>query len=184
MRDSTDTIDASSRGVARLNAMPLAELAECLRACCGSARWVDRMIARRPFPSPDALLDSADDVCRTLTRDDWLEAFAHHPRLGESRAQSPLGDRATGWSMGEQAALATAGVDVRTALAAANATYERQFGYICIVCAAGKDSEELLAIARARLGNKPAIELKIAAEEQRKITLLRLNKLFRDAPGA
>lgn len=184
MRNSSHITDASSRGVARLNAMPVAELAECLRACCGAPRWVDRMIARRPFLSPEAVHAAADEVCRTLTRDDWLEAFAHHHPLGETQAQIPLCDRATGWSVGEQAALATAGVDVRTALAATNAAYEQRFGYICIICAAGKDSEELLAITRARLGNKSAIELKIAAEEQRKITQLRLNKLFQDTPGA
>lgn len=177
-------MDSAASGVARLNAMPVTELAECLRACCGSSRWVTRMIARRPFPAPEAVLSAADDVCRTLTRDDWLEAFAHHPRLGEAMARTPAGERAAGWSLGEQAALATAGVDVRTALAAANEAYEREFGYICIVCPSGKDSEELLAVTRARLGNKAAIELKIAAEEQRKITHLRLNKLFRDAPIA
>jgi OHCU decarboxylase len=177
-------MDAQARSVAALNAMPREELAEHLRACCGSEQWIARMVARRPFASPEAVLTSSDAVCRALTADDWLEAFAHHPRLGETRAAVPQGARARGWSAGEQAVLADAADDLRAALASANATYERQFGYICIVCATGKDSEELLAITRARLGNTPQIELRIAAEEQRKITRLRLRKLFHDAPAS
>lgn len=170
--------------VAALNAMPRDDLARHLRACCGSARWVERMIARRPWTSLDDLLESSDDVCRALRPEDWMEAFAHHPRLGESQSALPQDDRARGWSAGEQAALSGAAVELKRALAAANAAYERQFGYICIVCAAGKDSEELLAVTRARLGNAPQIELRIAAEEQRKITRLRLQKLCRDSQRA
>jgi len=172
---------SAGRMVAALNAMPRDELAARLRACCGSERWVERMIARRPWSSLDELLASSDAVGRALGEDDWLVAFSHHPRLGESQAAVPQDDRARGWSAGEQAVLSTAASDLKDALAAANAAYEQQFGYICIVCATGKDSEELLAITRARLGNSPQIELRIAAEEQRKITRLRLQKLCHDA---
>ena len=177
-------MDVQARSVAALNAMQREQLAEHLRACCGSERWVERMIARRPFANPEAVLAASDAVCKSLAAEDWLEAFAHHPRLGETRAAVPQGARARGWSAGEQAGLADAGGDLRAALAAANAAYEQQFGYICIICATGRDSEELLAITRARLGNTPKIELRIAAEEQRKIARLRLRKLFDAAPGS
>ena len=166
------------RGLAHLNTMPADELAEHLRACCGSSHWVDRMVALRPFASTESMLSASDEVGRTLTREDWLEAFNHHPRLGESAASVPQGDRARAWSEKEQASLADVGSDLRTALAHANAMYEQRFGYICIICASGRDSEELLAITRARMGNAPGIELRIAAEEQRKITRLRLQKLL------
>ena len=173
----------ADRTVAELNAMPREALAAHLRACCGSARWVERMIARRPWTSLDDLLASSDEVGRALGDDDWFEAFSHHPRLGESQAAAPQDARARGWSAGEQAALSGAAAELRRALASANTAYERQFGYICIVCATGKDPEELLAITRARLGNTPQIELRIAAEEQRKITRLRLRKLCQDVQG-
>lgn len=176
----TDTV---ARDIARLNAMPADELATQLRACCGSTAWVERMIARRPWPSAEALLAACDDVCRTLGREDWLEAFAHHPRLGESRAAVEQDARARGWSAREQSGMSDAASEVRAALAAANAAYEARFGFICIICATGRDSEELLAITRARLGNDPKIELRIAAEEQRKITRLRLQRLFHDTPA-
>jgi OHCU decarboxylase len=169
--------DRVETGVQRLNALPPDALAGHLRACCGSKEWVTRMIALRPFASSSALMSACDEVCRMLTREDWLEAFSHHPRLGESRAQVAQDERARAWSAREQAGLATAGENVREALAAANAMYEQEYGYICIISAAGKDPEELLAVTRARLGNTPQIELRIAAEEQRKITRLRLGKL-------
>lgn len=173
----------ADRTVAILNAMPREALAAHLRACCGSDRWVDRMIARRPWTSLEDLLASSDEVGRVLVDEDWFEAFSHHPRLGESQAAVPQDARARGWSAGEQAALSGAAVELKHALASANAAYEQQFGYICVVCATGKDSEELLAITRARLGNSPQIELRIAAEEQRKITRLRLKKLCQDVHG-
>jgi OHCU decarboxylase len=176
-------MDPLARSVAKLNAMPLDELTTHLRACCGSSRWVDRMIARRPFASPDAVLSASDEVCRMLSAEDWMEAFRHHPRIGESRAAVPQDARAESWSAGEQSGLRNAAAEVRAALVSANEAYEQQFGYICIICATGKDSEELLAITRARLGNSPQIELRIAAEEHRKITRLRLRKLFHDSPG-
>jgi OHCU decarboxylase len=178
------TPEIAGRAVTRFNTMPASELAEVLRACCGSTQWVERMAARRPFASTAALLSACDEVCRTLSRDEWLEAFAHHPRLGESRAQVAQDERARAWSEREQSGFATAQDDVRAALAAANTLYEQQFGYICIICAAGKDPEELLAVTRARLSNTPQIELRIAADEQRKITRLRLQKLVHDLGAA
>jgi len=63
------------------------------------------------------------------------------------------------------------------ALADLNQKYEDKFGYIFIVCASGKSSDEMLAILRRRLENDPDEELRIAAAEQAKITKLRLQKL-------
>ncbi len=59
-------------------------------------------------------------------------------------------------------------------LAEANAAYEARFGYIFIVCATGRSAQEMLGMLRARLGNTPDEEIRVAAEEQAKITDLRL----------
>ena len=75
--------------LARLNALPVAEAAEQLRACCGSSRWVEAMVARRPFASVDQLLAAADDAWRATGPKDWDEAFAHHPRIGEHQTAAP-----------------------------------------------------------------------------------------------
>jgi OHCU decarboxylase len=169
---------------AELDAMPRARAAELLRACCGSKAWVSTMMDRRPFRSRDTLLRVADDVWNALDAPDWLEAFAHHPRIGESKSAAPQDDRARSWSADEQAGVRDLAPSVRAGLARANASYVKRFGYICIICAAGKSAEELLSITEARLANDPATELGVAAEEQRRITRLRLEKLVAGAGGA
>jgi OHCU decarboxylase len=170
------------RGIARLNALPAEQAETELLNCCGSAQWAQRMAARRPFAENESglreLLDAADRIWRELGRADWLEAFSRHPKIGEKAAAKPGSAQARSWSEQEQSGASGAGEDVRQALADANREYEKRFGYIFIVCATGKTSEEMLAILRQRLQNGPDTELPIAAEEQRKITRLRLEKLL------
>jgi OHCU decarboxylase len=169
--------------VAELDAMPRARAAELLRACCGSKAWVSGTLDRRPFRSRDTLLRVADEIWNALDAFEWLEAFSHHPRIGESRSAAPQDERAQGWSADEQAGVRDVSPAVRAGLARANAAYVKHFGYICIICATGKGAEELLTITEARLGNDPATELGVAAEEQRKITRLRLEKLVSAGSG-
>lgn len=154
------------------DAMPESQAMQLLRECCGSSRWAEEMLARRPFRSREAALDAADEIWTSLDGDDWREAFAHHPRIGEQTTSS-IAAR-------EQSGVSGAAVDVRQALAKANRDYEQRFGYIYIVCATGKSAQEMLAIATSRLQNDPDKELRVAAEEQRKITRLRLQKLLED----
>jgi len=165
--------------VAELDASPTAEAAELLGSCCGSSRWVKAMLARRPFGTREALLAAAETVWLSLGPGAWLEAFSHHPRIGEQTGERAQPERGQSWSAGEQAGMDSAGDDLRAALAEANRHYEQRFGYVYIVCATGKTAEELLAMARMRLRNEPEVELAAAAQEQLSITRLRLEKLFR-----
>jgi OHCU decarboxylase len=162
--------------LARLNALPPAEAVQHLRACCGSRRWVEGMLARRPFDSVDQLLAVSDEVWRATGPEDWDEAFAHHPRIGERQAAAQVSAAARAWSAGEQSA--ATGPATRSALVQANEAYEQRFGRIYLVCAAGRSAEELLADIAARMKNPPGLELAVAVEEQRKITTLRLKALI------
>ena len=114
----------------------------------------------------------------SLAPSDWLEAFASHPRIGEPSKATQQGELGNAWAAAEQSGMQAARQDVRGALADANRKYEQRFGYIYIVCATGKTAEEMLALAQERLRNDPRDELNVAAEEQRKITRLRLDKLL------
>lgn len=107
-----------------------------------------------------------------------MEAFSHHPRIGERKGALRQSERGSAWAAGEQSGVERADDDVRSALAAANREYEQRFGYIYIVCATGKSAEEMVAAARKRLRNDPDVEVRTAAEEQRKIMRLRLDKLL------
>ena len=162
--------------LAGLNGMAPADAASHFRACCGSSRWVEGMVARRPFASVERMLSVSDDLWQTTGPTDWAEAFAHHPRIGERQAAAQVTAAAQAWSVGEQRA--ASGAATRAALAEANDAYERRFGRIYLVCAAGRSGEDLLADIATRLKNSPERELAVAVEEQRKITTLRLKALI------
>ncbi len=164
-----------------LNALDGPSAERALLRCCGSTAWAARMASARPFASLDALQRMGDDVWRTLTPSDWLEAFAAHPRIGATvKAGRAAGDD-TGterWSAEEQALVARESADVHARLADANRAYEQRFGYTFNICATGRTAAQILDAARARLGNNPDDELRAAAEEQRRISRLRLEKLI------
>jgi 2-oxo-4-hydroxy-4-carboxy-5-ureidoimidazoline decarboxylase len=164
-----------------LDAIADDKAAELLRACCGSSRWVAGMIESRPFGSATNARKRADEIWNGLAPEDWLEAFSHHPRIGERAAAVKQNARGSAWSSEEQSGMGAASGDVKADLARVNEDYERRFGFIYIVCASGKSAADLLAIAQSRLGNAPDTELRVAAEEQRKIMQLRLSKLLDQA---
>jgi 2-oxo-4-hydroxy-4-carboxy-5-ureidoimidazoline decarboxylase len=161
----------------RLDLASADEARRLLTTCCGSRRWVDRMLARRPFGSRVELLTAARDEWNALDSPDWREAFAHHPRIGDRDALAARFPATHELAAHEQAGIADATAGVLDALAEGNRRYEEKFGYIFIVCATGKSADEMLALLEARLPNDEATELRIAAAEQAKITELRLQKL-------
>ena len=151
------------------NALPVDEATELLLPCCGSRAWAHRMAESRPFQSLDELREKSDRIWWSLSGEDWREAFAAHPRIGAKGSR---------WSEAEQAGARGADAQVLAELVEANREYETRFDHIFIVCATGKTAAEMLGLLRARLGNDPETEVRIAAEEQRKITNLRLEKLL------
>lgn len=163
--------------LAQLDTMPEAEAAFKIAACCGSSKWVASMVSRRPFHSRDKLLAAADEIALTLQSADWLEAFEHHPRIGERLAGAIVSVTAADWSKGEQSASSRPSEDTRAALLEANAEYEQKFGFIFIICANGRRADAILVALRERLSNEPDAEIFIAAREQQQITRLRLEKL-------
>ncbi|MGI8835749.1 MAG: 2-oxo-4-hydroxy-4-carboxy-5-ureidoimidazoline decarboxylase [Pyrinomonadaceae bacterium] len=163
--------------LASLNSSAASETHGELLKCCGSRQWAEQVIAERPFETLDDLIEKADRVWWVLEPNDWLEAFRSHPKIGEKKAVAAVSDVAKRWSEAEQSGVTNAARQTMQALAELNQKYEEKFGYIFIVCATGKSSEEMLTILRGRLENEPDEELRIAAAEQAKITKLRLQKL-------
>ncbi len=165
-------------GLSLLNAMGEPEAESALRACCGATAWVQRVLKQRPFRSLDHLRRAADDIWWSLEAKDWLEAFRAHPRIG-GKTSEKQGGSAHEWSEQEQTGARAAGAQAFARLKEGNRAYEARFGYLFIVCATGKTAEERLALLEQRLQNEPDNELRIAAEEQRRILQLRLEKLLR-----
>jgi 2-oxo-4-hydroxy-4-carboxy-5-ureidoimidazoline decarboxylase len=161
-----------------LNAKAEADARAALLRCCGSRRWVERMLAARPFPDTARVYATAEQVWSALDREDYLEAFSHHPKIGADPAELSRTFQATSdLSRVEQAGTTGADLPTLDALRDGNLAYATRFGFSFIVCATGKSAAEMLALLQARIDNCPEAELTIAAAEQARITRLRLEKL-------
>ncbi|HEU5130822.1 MAG TPA: 2-oxo-4-hydroxy-4-carboxy-5-ureidoimidazoline decarboxylase [Pyrinomonadaceae bacterium] len=166
------------RDLAWLNSLSADEAVKELLQCCGSKRWAAEITNQRPFQTEETLLTAAKDIWWSLDRSDWLEAFRSHPKIGEKKAADKVSAQSQQWSGKEQAGVADASHETVSTLAALNHDYERKFGFIFIICATGKTSDEMLSALRERLQHDPESELPIAAAEQNKISELRLKKLL------
>jgi allantoicase len=153
----------------RLNAMATEEAEADLLACCGSRAWARLMAEARPFRDVRQVKENSDRLWWSLRREDWLEAFASHPQIGERGDQR---------SQREQAGAQEAPPEILQRLSQGNLLYRQKFGHIFIVCASGKSAAEMLTALHERLSNDSETELRVAAEEQRKITNLRLERLL------
>ncbi|MGI8468070.1 MAG: 2-oxo-4-hydroxy-4-carboxy-5-ureidoimidazoline decarboxylase [Pyrinomonadaceae bacterium] len=146
--------------------------------CCGSQTWAQLMTEARPFADLAAMIKQAGRIWQNLEAKDWLEAFAAHPKIGAKKAAPKQPAQFAEWSNAEQSGTHAAADSVLDALAESNRLYEEKFGFIFIVCATGKCAEEMLAVCNERLNNNATTEIRIAADEQRKITEIRLKKLL------
>jgi len=146
--------------------------------CCGSRKWAEQMAQQRPFADDAQLFAAAERLWVELAEQDWLEAFRHHPPIGGKRAKAKQSATASRWSAKEQSDAQAASPETLKALATENRRYAEKFGYVFLVCATGKSSEEILNALRRRMPNDPQTELRMAAEEQRRIMRLRLEKLL------
>jgi allantoicase len=166
-------------GLDRFNALPLSNARKALLDCCGARKWAEQMTAARSFATVQDAVDASERIWKALDRKQWLAAFRHHPPIGGKKAAQTQSTKAKSWSASEQSSVNDASAAQRAELAKANAEYAKRFGYIFIICASGKTTGEMLAAIQQRLGNDPQHELQIAADEQQKITKLRLERLLR-----
>jgi len=162
----------------QLNRLSEADATAAFVQCCTSARWVERMVIDRPFESLSEMLEISDRIWEECDVDDYIEAFQGHPRIGDVESLAKKYTNTKGWAGNEQKGMDNADSAVITRLADGNKTYEEKFGHIFIVCATGKSAAEMLALLEARMPNEPKTEVMVAAEEQNKITRIRLKKLL------
>ncbi len=169
-----------SGAAAYLRALSVDEARAALLSCCGSTRWVEEMLAARPYAGDDGLFEAAEAAWGGLDEADWREAFASHPRIGDrgqGSACSPASTRSAAWSRQEQTGASDAAEETLRSLDQGNQEYQGRFGHVFLICATGRSALEMLEALRRRLTNDPETELQVAAGEQAKITRLRLEKL-------
>lgn len=148
-------------------------------ACCGSTKFAKEMAKASPFSSlHDAVTAARDIWFNNVDVTGWLQAFSAHPQIGNPPSSSSHSTFAQ-WSKGEQStALATATSSSLQELSQWNTKYREKFGFIFLICASGKSTDEILAELKKRYPNRPIVEFEIAAKEEMKVTELRLEKLF------
>jgi 2-oxo-4-hydroxy-4-carboxy-5-ureidoimidazoline decarboxylase len=164
--------------IEELNNLSIDQAREEFFKCCGSTKWAEQLANKRPFKNKEELINISDSIWSACSEQDGLEAFTHHPKIGDLKSLEKKFASTKEWAGGEQSGVNTATQDTLIALAKGNEAYEKKFGYIFIVCATGKTANEMLTLLNVRLKNDAATELKIAMNEQNKITHIRLEKLI------
>ncbi len=161
-----------------LNILPKEQLTQELFKCCGSHAWVQKMLQFFPADDMVELINDAEDQWYECSEADWLEAFTHHPKIGDMESLKKKFATTAGWASGEQEGVINASPEVLEALQKGNEAYEKKFGFIFIVCATGKSANEMQELLTQRLGNTKEKEIQVAMDEQNKITQIRLQKLL------
>lgn len=153
-----------------LNNLDQKEAEHLLFQCCSSKKWTQKLVLKRPFSNIHEMLNQANQIWFSLDKEDWLEAFSHHPAIG--------GKPNSKWSKEEQSGVDTASNEILKEFQNENIRYQKKFGYIFLICATGKSVQEMLQALQIRINNNSDIELKNAVQEQAQITKIRLLKLL------
>jgi 2-oxo-4-hydroxy-4-carboxy-5-ureidoimidazoline decarboxylase len=157
-----------------VNDQPSGQVGEALRACNAAPRFVSEVLAGRPYPDADALVARAEEVARSLTWNEVSVALAAHPRIGDRPGGSSAEAQA---SRREQSSMTDADAATRAALVDGNRAYEKRFGHVFLIRAAGRTPAEMLAELRRRLANDAEAERAEATEQLAQITGLRVRGL-------
>ena len=162
-----------------LNGLDSSEAAAQFNLCCGATNWIKIMNQSRPFQNKNEVYQQAESIWFSLSSEDWLEAFTHHPKIGDIDSLRKKFHNTKSISKNEQSGVNDAEKSTLNNLAKSNQLYEDKFGFIFIVCATGKSADEMLALIKMRLNKNADTEMQNAAKEQNKITQLRLEKLLK-----
>ena len=159
--------------VDEFNALPADDARALVAGWLGVRRWVDEVVAGRPYSDTAELRARAHDSALDLTDHELASALSRHPRIGERPDANGAEAR---HSRSEQAGVKAADAE---RLRAANLTYEQRFGHVFLVRAAGRTSADILAELRRRLYNDEEAERAETVTALRDIALLRMDEVVR-----
>ncbi|NQZ87917.1 MAG: 2-oxo-4-hydroxy-4-carboxy-5-ureidoimidazoline decarboxylase [Saccharospirillaceae bacterium] len=164
--------------IASLNALKPEAAHLAFIQCCTANTWVERMVNAMPFSSVETLVSQADINWQGLTQADYLQAFEGHPKIGDVSSLREKYRSTEKIAAGEQSGVNTATEATLSQLKQMNDDYQERFGFIFIVCATGKTASQMLEILVKRFVNDRSEEIINAAEEQRKILQIRIEKMI------
>lgn len=160
----------------KLNKLNSAQAKHFFMQCCTSSKWVERMVKALPYSDELALKEAANKAWQDLDKRDYLEAFEGHPKIGDLSSLRAKYANTKALAGNEQGLVKEADEQILNALSQGNKDYEDKFGFIFIVCATGKSAEQMSQLLQTRLPNTYEQELTNAAQEQRKIFQIRIDK--------
>ncbi|MGX1854508.1 2-oxo-4-hydroxy-4-carboxy-5-ureidoimidazoline decarboxylase [Streptomyces sp. NBC_01456] len=163
-------------GLSRFNTADDEAARAALHEVCASRTWGDRILARRPYATTDALCAASDAAMAELTADDLAEAMAGHPPIGRPKPGDPASHR-------EQSGMAGASDALKAELLALNLAYQERFGHVFLICATGRTGEQMRDAVRHRIDNTPEVEREIVRGELGKINRIRLTRIAKHAEG-
>ncbi|MFD8914822.1 2-oxo-4-hydroxy-4-carboxy-5-ureidoimidazoline decarboxylase [Streptomyces sp. NPDC059575] len=164
------TSPATPPGLARFNALEERAARAALHEVCASTEWGRRLIAARPYATPDELYAAADTALAELDEPGLTEAIAGHPPIGRPKPGDPASAR-------EQRGMAGASDDLRAEMLDLNLAYQERFGHVFLICATGLTAERMRDALKQRIGNTPEREREIARAELGRINRIRLTRL-------
>ena len=144
--------------------------------CCAAPGWFTGMAQARPFNDFESVTQAAKDIWQQCSSADILSAFEAHPMIGDVNSLRKKYAATKKMASNEQQGAAHADEKTLHDLACANHEYLNTHGFIFIICASGLSAQTMLQALTLRLKNDTATEVLLAAAEQIKITLLRLEK--------
>ncbi|MEI8656232.1 2-oxo-4-hydroxy-4-carboxy-5-ureidoimidazoline decarboxylase [Vibrio sp. Hal054] len=147
---------------------------QALNKICTSQKWVSLVKDKMPFSSPSELKNAAEEAFVELEEQDWLEAFAGHPMIGDISTLQKKYAQGKSLSEKEQGGVKDASDETLQQLLLLNKEYVEKFGFIFIVCATNKSADEMLSMLKARINRTREQELQQAAIEQQKISQIRM----------
>lgn len=158
--------------LATLNAMFAPRCRAALSHCCDCEAWTSFLAEGRPYNSTEALLERSALGLATMSKEELRRLVNSHPRISEARRDDT-------WSTREQSGVSTVDHALLTALAEGNRRYERKFGHVFLIRAAGRTGDELLRALQDRLSNCAATEESVVRSELIDLTRNRLEGLVR-----
>ncbi|AJQ92136.1 2-oxo-4-hydroxy-4-carboxy-5-ureidoimidazoline decarboxylase [Gynuella sunshinyii] len=164
--------------ISEINSLGNEALTKLFTQCCAAQRWVVQMVAGVPYQDADDMKNRAVSYWQQMNEDDWMEAFLAHPMIGDVQSLREKYADTLSLAANEQSSTHGAADHVLKQLATYNSKYLDKFGFIFIVFASNKTAEQMLDLLLKRIHNNRDVELKNAADEQLKITLLRIEKLL------
>ncbi|WP_053711652.1 2-oxo-4-hydroxy-4-carboxy-5-ureidoimidazoline decarboxylase [Streptomyces sp. NRRL B-3648] len=167
------TSTSTPPGLARFNDLEERAALAALHEACASTEWARRLLAGRPYATPEDLCTASDAAMAELTTADLREAMAGHPPIGRPRPGDPASAR-------EQRGMAGASDRLKAEMLELNLAYQEKFGHVFLICATGRTGEQMRDAVKERIGNAPEQEREIVRTELGKINRIRLARLVEE----